>query len=142
MLYRNTNKAFYNKLLTYKNLSFSDSFLNKRYLFHNYIIMIIMIIIILILFILDNEIDGVSLKLINPDSNEGKELLPNLASKIKFQEMIKIFEKKIDLTIENLSDEQAEQQINFEADNNEVNEEQEDQADAGKEVKLELYRFI
>lgn len=104
--------------------------------------MIIMIIIILILFILDNEIDGVSLKLINPDSNEGKELLPNLASKIKFQEMIKIFEKKIDLTIENLSDEQAEQQINFEADNNEVNEEQEDQADAGKEVKLELYRFI
>jgi hypothetical protein len=101
-----------------------------------------MIIIILILFILDNEIDGVSLKLINPDSNEGKELLPNLASKIKFQEMIKIFEKKIDLTIENLSDEQAEQQINFEADNNEVNEEQEDQADAGKEVKLELYQFI
>lgn len=96
-----------------------------------------MIIIILILFILDNEIDGVSLKLINPDSNEGKELLPNLASKIKFQEMIKIFEKKIDLTIENFSDEQAEQQIN-----NEVNEEQEDQADAGKEVKLELYRFI
>jgi hypothetical protein len=137
MLYRNTNKAFYNKLLTYKNLSFSDSFLNKRYLFHNYIIMIIMIIIILILFILDNEIDGVSLKLINPDSNEGKELLPNLASKIKFQEMIKIFEKKIDLTIENFSDEQAEQQIN-----NEVNEEQEDQADAGKEVKLELYQFI
>jgi hypothetical protein len=52
-----------------------------------------MIIIILILFILDNEIDGVSLKLINPDSNEGKELLPNLAHKIKFQEMIKIFEK-------------------------------------------------
>jgi hypothetical protein len=142
MLYRNTNKAFYNKLLTYKNLSFSDSFFNKRYLFHNYIIMIIMIIIILILFILDNEIDGVSLKLINPDSNEGKELLPNLASKIKFQEMIKIFEKKIDLTIENLSDEQAEQQINFEADNNEVNEEQEDQTDAGKEVKLELYRLI
>ena len=104
--------------------------------------MIIMIIIILILFILDNEIDGVSLKLINPDSNEGKELLPNLASKLKFQEMIKIFEKKIDLTIENLTDEQAEQQINFEADNNEVNEEQEEQAYAGKEVKLELYRFI
>ena len=98
-----------------------------------------MIIIILILFILDNEIDGVALKFINPDGNEGKELLPNLAPKIKFQEMIKIFEKKIDLTIENLSDEQAEQQINFEEDNNEVNEEQEEQADAGKEVKLELY---
>ncbi len=41
-----------------------------------------------------------------------------------------------------MSHEQAEQQITFEEDNNEVNEEQEEQADAGKEVKLELYRFI
>ena len=58
-----------------------------------------MIIIILILFILDNEIDGVALKFINPDGNEGKELLPNLAPKIKFQEMIKIFEKICNINI-------------------------------------------
>ena len=39
-----------------------------------------------------NEIDEIFLKLINPDTSEGMQLLPNLAAKIKFKELIKIFE--------------------------------------------------
>jgi hypothetical protein len=41
--------------------------------------------------------DGISLKLINPDTTEAIQLLPNVAAQIKFKELIKIFENKFEM---------------------------------------------
>ena len=46
--------------------------------------------------LIENEIDGLSIKLIKVDSDAGRQLLPDLSSQLKFHQMMINLEKKFE----------------------------------------------